>query len=148
MDLYRYFHPHHNPRLRVTPMRLQELAELEQAAIELGKAIKRAHIRTGRAPIGDLCEEQFNHVLEAAQALVQGLSDLTTAHPGDDLTTMKQLLRERRDAPGWETWSRLLRQRLELMQDYEEYIPPQSVAPSTVETPANGKAKDIDPDDS
>ena len=117
-------------------MRLQELAELEQAAIELGKALKRAHIRSGKAPIASINEEVFSKVLQAAQELVENLSDLTSSHPGDDLTTMKQLLRERNEAPGWETWVKLLRQRLSLMQEYEEYIPPQEFAPDdeTVES--------------
>ncbi len=130
MDLYRYFHPHHNPRLRVTSMRLQELAELEQAAIELSRALKRAHIRSTNAPIAGICEDTFDKVLDAAQLLVSNLSNLTKSHPGDDLTTMKKLLKERRDAPGWETWTKLLRQRLEMMQDYEDYIPPQRFAPT------------------
>lgn len=144
MDLYRYFHPHHNPRLRATPMRLQELAELEQAAIELGKALKRAQIRTSRAPIGPLNELSFSEALRAAQILVEQLSELTRAHPGDDRTTMKQLLRERKDAPGWETWTKLLRQRLELMQDYEEYVPPRRIVPAQDRAPESPEANGTD----
>ncbi len=49
MDLYRYFHPHHNPRLLLVPLRLQELGELEQAAAELKKAVRRAAIRSENA---------------------------------------------------------------------------------------------------
>jgi hypothetical protein len=48
MDIYRYFHPHHNPRLRTTPIRLQELNELEEAARELRRAIERAGLRSLR----------------------------------------------------------------------------------------------------
>ena len=63
MDLYRYFHPHHNPRLTHTPVRLQEIGELEQAATELKKAIKRAAVRTSHKPVGGIQEEHFNEVV-------------------------------------------------------------------------------------
>ena len=119
MDLYRYFHPHHNPRLQKTPVRLQELAELEQAAVELTKAVKRAEIRTAHAPVDPLRERHFSEVLRALHYVVESLSELTGAHPGDDLKTMLELVRERKDAPGWENWTELLRQRLKLMKECE-----------------------------
>lgn len=134
MDLYRYFHPHHNPRLHKTPLRLQELGELEQAAIELTKAIQRAEIRTRNAPLGPLHEEHFGDIVAALNYVVEALSELTKAHPGDDLNTMMQLLRERSDAPGWESWTKLLRQRLQLLDASEvaEYLTPeQSVKTGT-----------------
>lgn len=119
MDLYRYFHPQHNPRLQKTPVRLQELGELEQAAIELTKAVKRAEIRTSQSSIGAIRAEHFSEVLQALNYVVNSLSELTNAHPGDDLETMMKLLKEREEAPGWENWAKLLRQRLTLMQEYE-----------------------------
>ena len=116
MDLYRYFHPHHNPRLRRTPLRLQELSELEQAVIELSKAVKRAEIRTAEAPVGGIREEHFEQVLVALDYLVESFGTLTKAHPGDDEEVMAELLKEREEAPGWENWARLLRQRLEMLK--------------------------------
>ena len=120
VDLYRYFHPHHNPRLRSVPLRLQELGELEQAAKELKKAVKRAEIRSANAPAGPFRQEHFGEVIAALDFLVDSLSTLTNAHPGDSSKTMQDLLREREEAPGWENWSRLLRQRLELLRQYDE----------------------------
>ena len=114
MDLYRYFHPHHNPRLTKVPLRMQELGELEQAAIELKKAIERAEVRTAHAPVGGICKEHFSEMLVALDYLVESLSTLTKAHPGDDLDTMMHMLGERQNAPGWENWTRLLEQRLEI----------------------------------
>lgn len=119
MDLYRYFHPHHNPRLQKVALRLQELGELEQAAIELTRAVKRAEIRSKKTPVVGLNEESFSQVLEALDFVSQKLAELTRAHPGDDVEAMAQLLQERKEAPGWETWSRLLKQRLRLLNQYE-----------------------------
>lgn len=120
MDLYRYFHPHYNPRLRTTPLRLQEIGELEQAASELQRALERAELRTGNSNVGGIRREHFSEVLEAANYIVNSLSTLTKAHPGDSNETMLQLLHEREDAPGWENWSRLLKQRLKLLGQITE----------------------------
>lgn len=117
MDLYRYFHPHHNPTLRATALRLQEIAELNQAAVELRKALRRAQIRTANSPIGEIKEEHFQDMLTAIDYIVEALSTLSEAHPGDDLGTMKHLLKERSDAPGWENWARLLQQRLRVVEN-------------------------------
>ncbi len=128
MDLYRYFHPHHNPRLRSVPLRSQELAELEQGAIELAKALKRAQIRSGNAPVAGFATERFALVLEAAQFIVDSLSAISRSYPEDDLGVMRQLLSERKDAPGWETWTRLLKQRLQLVHECDELqLPPARV---------------------
>jgi hypothetical protein len=113
MDLYRYFHPHHNPRLRNVPIRLQELGEIEQAAIELRNAVRRAEIRSEHAPAGNITNEPFGEVLVALDYLVDSLALINKAHPGDKIETLKEMLRERKDAPGWENWARLLQQRLE-----------------------------------
>lgn len=118
MDFYRYFHPHHNPRLRSVPLRLQELGELEQAAVELVRALERAELRAEASADPELPnsirKEHFSQVLEAARYVSETLSILTHAHPGDSPHEMQQLLRERETAPGWENWSKLVRQRLML----------------------------------
>ena len=120
MDLYRYFHPHHNPRLRNTPLRMQELGELEQAAIELSKAIKRAEVRSSSSPMATFRKEHFTEILLAAQYLVESLSTLTRAHPGDEQDTLWELLKEREEAPGWENWARLLKERLKMLSAFED----------------------------
>ena len=116
MDLYRYFHPHHNPRLKNAPLRLQELGELEQAAVELKLALERAELRTSVAPVGGIKGEHFTDLLVGMKYVVDSLHTLTKAHPGDATATMYQLLKERENAPGWENWSRLLKERI-LMED-------------------------------
>ena len=120
MDLYRYFHPHHNPRLREKSIRMQELSELEQASQELKKAIKRAEIRTDESnnEVGGIKKDHFTQILVALDYVVDSLGVLTKAHPGDDVDAMKSLLEERNEAPGWENWSRLLKQRLEIIEKY------------------------------
>jgi len=119
MDLYRYFHPHYNPRLRSTAVRLQELSELEQASIELRKAVHRALVRAKDKEVGGIKEDHFNQILVALDYVVESLGTLSQAHPGDDLETMMQLLEERKDCPGWENWARLLEQRLRIMNQYD-----------------------------
>lgn len=112
MDLYRYFHPHHNPRLRNVPLRLQELAELQQAASEFRKALKRAEIRTDDSSCELIDAEHFSKMIEAVDYILDMVSKLTDKHPGDDLNQMKKMIEERKDAPGWENWTRLLGQRI------------------------------------
>lgn len=112
MDLYRYFHPHHCPRLRSKPLRLQELGELEQAAAELRNALKRALIRAGAAPISEIRKEYISETLNTLNSVVDSLRVLCRDHPGDDDRTMWEMLQERKNAPGWESWSKLLEQRL------------------------------------
>ena len=114
MDLYRYFHPHHNPRLAHKPLRLIEIAELQQAASELKKAIERSQTRTVNAPIGPIREHHFENLVTAIEYIIDSLSVLSDAHPGDSLNTLKNMLEERQSAPGWENWTRLLRHRLSI----------------------------------
>lgn len=120
MDLYRYFHPHHNPRLRNVPLRVLELNELEQAATELRNAVHRAAVRTSNSPVGAIRDEHFNELLIALDFVIESLGTLASAHPGDDDATLRQLLEERKNAPGWENWAALLRQRLELLAASED----------------------------
>ena len=118
MDLYRYFQPHHNSRLRKAPLRLQEWAELEQAAAELKKALKRAQIRTNdtlkeQSPYD---QESLSDILLAIDYIVNNLANLTSLHPGDEPADLSNLLKERKNSPGWENWTRMLEQKLELDQ--------------------------------
>lgn len=122
MDLFRYFHPHHNPRLRNVPLRLQELGEMEQASKELRKALKRAEIRTESNPISQIRSEHFSELVEAIDYVVETLEKLSSVHPGDNQKTLEDLLKERESSPGWENWSRLLSQRLNEINQYEEKI--------------------------
>ena len=119
MDLYRYFHPHHNPRLRSVALRLQELGELEQAALELRKAVKRAEVRAENSLEESMQKAAFAEVHTALDYVVNTLSKISEAHPGDGLETMCKLLEERKNAPGWENWSRLLNQRLKMIPQSE-----------------------------
>ena len=127
MDLYRYFHPHHNPRLKATPLRMQELGELEQAAAELKRALERAMLRAGENSVGGIRDEHFGEILVAMDYVVDSLTTLTHAHPGDLNEHMEELLKERENAPGWENWTRLLSQRMTIAEQYE--ILPESPSP-------------------
>ena len=139
MDLYRYFHPHHNPRLRKTSLRLQEIGELQQAASELRKAVRCAEIRTENAPVGGLRKDHFSELLVAMDYLVESLTTLTEAHPGDGPEVVHELLRERKDAPGWENWSRLLRQRLDLVEQSVQHAPAATPPEKVLEENANSE---------
>ena len=139
MDLYRYFHPHHNPRLKHAALRLQELGELEQAAVELKLALERAELRTSLAPIGGIKCEHFSDLLVGMKYVVDSLHTLTTAHPGDAAETMHQLLKERENAPGWENWSRLLKERI-LMEEIHLERPLAAVKSPTEDRASNRKA--------
>ena len=119
MDLYRYFHPHHNPRLRNIPLRLQELCELQQAALELSKAVRRAEVRTDQCPCGQIRKEHLAEIRSALEYAVDALTTLTEAHPGDGQNVLEEMAKEREEAPGWENWTRLLSQRLHTMSQYE-----------------------------
>jgi hypothetical protein len=116
MDLFRYFHPHHNPRLRKVPLRLQELGELELAARELERALQRAQIRYHSSAIhlvGGEEEIELDEALISISAVVKALSALVAAHPGDTAKTMEKMIEERKNIPGWESWSRIVKERLE-----------------------------------
>ena len=115
MDLYRYFHPHYNPRLRNLALRLTELSELTQAALEIKNALTRAHVRSTNSPnyLGE--STQFMELTGLLDIVIGRLQTIAEAIPEDDLQTMKQLLEERKNAPGWEGWCALLKERLQLL---------------------------------
>lgn len=112
MDIYRYFHPHHNPRLFSTPLRQQELSELEQASSELRKALERARLRTERGTPSRILPSHFDDLLKAVKFIESSLQTLCDAHEGDTLEILNELVAERRGLRGWETWARIVTEQL------------------------------------
>lgn len=112
MDIYRFFHPHHNPRLHSTPLRQQELSELEQATSELRKALERAQQRITRRPVPPIMPEHFRDLIKAIRFVEASLQTLSDAHPGDSYEVLGELVTERSELSGWEAWTTLLREQL------------------------------------
>lgn len=112
MDIYRYFHPHHNPRLISTPLRQIELVELEQAAAELKKALLRAKSRLEKGTTPPLLPSHLNDTIKAMDFVDSSLQTLCDAHPGDTEEELCQLVAERSPMSGWETWASLLEEQL------------------------------------
>jgi len=116
MDIYRFFHPHHNPRLISTPMRQVELIELEQAASELKKALIRAQIRIEKKPVSPILPSHFTDIIKAMDFVNRSLQTLCDAHPGDSETELAGLVAERSSFSGWENWASLVEQQLNVNQ--------------------------------
>ena len=112
MDIYRFFHPHHNPRLHSTPVRQQEISELEQAAAELLKALKRAQQRTSRRPVSPILPSHYVDIIKAMHFVEQSLQTLCDAHPGDTREHLIDMINERSGLSGWEHWTSLLSEQL------------------------------------
>lgn len=112
MDIYRFFHPHHNPRLHSTPIRQQEISELEQAAAELRKALERAQQRTLRRPAPPILAEHFNDLIKAMRFVEYSLETLCDVHTGDSENCLLDLINERSVLSGWETWTALLKEQI------------------------------------
>lgn len=112
MDIYRFFHPHHNPRLLSTPVRQQELSELEQAASELRKALERITLRLSKKPVAPIMPEHFTDIVKAITFVEKSLQTLSDAHPGDSDIDIKNMVQERAEFSGWETWSSFLTEQL------------------------------------
>ena len=112
MDIYRFFHPHHNPRLFSTPLRQHELCELLQAASELRKAIDRAQQRSERAPSPPILPQHFTDSLKALRFVEHSLETLIDAHPGEAVQELTNLIAERANFPGWEQWLTLVTEQL------------------------------------
>ena len=112
MEIYRFFHPHHNPRLHNTALRQQEICELEQVASELRKALERARERSRRRPASPILAEHFEGVLKAVRFVEDSLKTLSDAHPGDSVDALRELVRERVEFSGWEAWCRVLQQQM------------------------------------
>ena len=111
MDIYRFFHPHHNPRLHNTRVRQQELSELEQAASELRKALERAQMRLKRRTVSRILPEHFIDIMKAIRFVEMSLQTLCDAHPGDTEEEMQELIEERSHFTGWESWTALVKER-------------------------------------
>ena len=112
MHIYRFFQPHHNPRLLTTAVRQLELSELEQAASELRKAVERAQQRAKRRPVPPIMPEHFTDLLKAMRFVEQSLETLCDAHPGDSPNILLEMIQERHELAGWETWTSLLEEQL------------------------------------
>jgi hypothetical protein len=106
MDIYRFFHPHHNPRLVNTALRYTELSELLQAAVELRKALERAQQRTSRQPIPPILSEHFADIIKAERFIEESLQTLCEVHPGDSEGELQGLASERSSSSGWEAWTK------------------------------------------
>ena len=106
MDIYRFFHPHHNPRLVNTAMRYTELSELLQAAVELRKALERAQQRTTRQAKPPILSEHYTDVIKAGRFIEASLQTLCEVHPGDTEDDLKLVAVERSSSSGWEAWTR------------------------------------------
>ncbi len=117
MDIYRFFHPHHNPRLHSTPLRQQEISELEQAASELLKALERATQRTKRRTVAPILPEHFTDIIKAMRFVENSLQTLCDAHPGDSPEIIQELIQERSQMSGWEAWTSLVNQQLQYSQE-------------------------------
>jgi len=117
VDIYRFFHPHHNPRLHRTALRQQELSELEQAAAELRKALERAQSRCTRNPKAPIMPQHFADLLKAMRFVEASLQTLCDSHQGDSLTTLAEMIQERSGFSGWESWTSLLNEQLVLERD-------------------------------
>lgn len=111
MDLYRFFHPHHNPRLRRKQLRQQEISELELAAKELLLALKRAALRLNSAEDKEYLD-LLDPAIHSTELAGDFLSSLSEQYPEDKKEDFIDMLKERKNAPGWEAWTRLLYERL------------------------------------
>jgi hypothetical protein len=120
LDLSRYFHPHHNPRLLKVSLRLIECGELHQGAIHLLKAVERAAIRSRVAPQPELPSERLEAIAQALRTVVDELRSVVDTLPEDSHEALRDLVEERRHAPGWENWTRLLEGRLMLVDGNRE----------------------------
>lgn len=112
MDIYRFYHPFHNPRLHSTPPRQQELSELEQSASELRKVLERMQQRTERKTVAPILPGHFTEIIKAMRFVETSLQTLCDAHPGDSRNTLEELSHERSQFSGWETWTALLMEQL------------------------------------
>jgi hypothetical protein len=113
LDLYRFFYPFHNPRLNATPVRQQELGELEQAAGELRKAIERIQRRTRKKSIGAITPDHFDDIITGLKFVEECLQTLNEAHPGDTSAVVQEIIQERSTMSGWESWTQLLIEQIE-----------------------------------
>ena len=119
MDLYRFFYPFANPRLHATPVRQQELSELEQVAAELRKAVERLQRRTAKKSIGAITSDHFDDMVKALAFVEESLQTLNDAHPGDRPEVVQDMINERINMSGWEQWTQLLLEQIEYSKTEE-----------------------------
>ena len=109
MDIYRFFHPHHNPRLRSIKLRLQELTEISLAVKEIDRVLKRTKRRLLHNETSlNLIEDTINAINLAYELLETNIRN----YPEDTPEDLEQMLKERLQAPGWEAWCKLVESRL------------------------------------
>ena len=85
------------------------MSELEQAASELRKALERARQRVTRRPVSRILPEHFLDIMKAIRFVEISLQTLCDAHPGDSETEMSELIQERSQFTGWESWTSLVK---------------------------------------
>ena len=112
MDIYRFFHPHHSPRLLKKALRQVELMELQQSAAELRKAVERARQRAALNSTGKIPPEHFSETMKALRFAEESLKTLAESLPNEKPVDLLELIEERRALKGWEDWSRLLVEQL------------------------------------
>lgn len=136
MDLFRFFHPHHNPRLKNKRLRLQELSELELAIKEIQRALVRANVRQTSSN-ATVASEYIKSSKEAIELALSLISQCIEEYPEDSDQDLYDLLSERKSAPGWEAWTRLLSEKLKSITDgsltpihyaHEEIVSPPEMA--------------------
>lgn len=113
MDLYRFFHPHHNPRLRSVKIRLQELTEISLAIKEISRVLMRSKRRLGEDGLfSDNMDDTIN-AIDLAHSIIE-----TTIrnYPEDSPEDLENMLVERTGAPGWEAWCKLVESRLDYIK--------------------------------
>ncbi len=123
MDIYRFFHPHFNPRLLNIPIRQQELNDLEQAACEFKKASQRLIQRFKRHPLKELKLRRLKKLMRLAENLESELKLLQNEHPGDTPSTLKEMVLERFNCTGWLAWANHVEE-LYLKDHQREHLEP------------------------
>lgn len=119
MDIYRFFHPHHNPRLRNVKLRLQELTEISLAVKEIERVLQRTKRRLSHNPESvTLAEDTINAINLAYELLETNIR----LYPEDSPEDLEIMLGERRDAPGWEAWCKLVESRLNYIKSERDSI--------------------------
>lgn len=112
MEIYKFFYPHFNPLLSGTPLRQQELSELSQSTALLRRAIEQAEKRNAPSGLRVINHDQLQSALKALKYAEATLENLEQAHPGDSLSTLEAVARERTDMPGWRSWASLFFEQL------------------------------------
>ena len=109
MDFYRFFLPQHNPRLLSVAPRQIELAELEQIASELLKAVNRLKTRTEQAQSPSSPQAvELKYAVSSLSEVIESLAICCDETPADTDDQLLDIVRERSSYPGWEHWTSLV----------------------------------------